>query len=391
MMFGRVLGLRVRSQATGWRSGPEWSGPEWSGSGWMAGIVIGLSLGMACGEVPAQAPMTGVTVPKTGLAAPASGPRSITLDVVARDHAGAAVSGLGQGDFGLMDNGRPRAVESFKAFAAGQAPAAPVKVILLVDMVNTNFTNVAYERTEIDKFLRRDGGKLAQPTSLMLFTDTSVQTMQASSTDGNMLAGKLDGSDSPLRTVRRSAGFYGAEERFQLSVDALLRIAGEEKQAPGRKMLVWLSPGWPLLSGPNVNLSSREQEGIFRTIVTVSAALRDARITVYSVDPLGTADAGTLRNFYYKSFLKGVTTEQHVDVGDLGLEVLAVQSGGRALSSNNDVTALIAECYADAAAYYELSFTPAPAERADEYRSIEVRSERPGITMQTRTGYYMQP
>ena len=322
-------------------------------------------------------------------------PSTITLDVVARDHGGAPVSGLTQADFTLLDGGRPGAIESFKALtgmASGQAAAAPpVRVILLVDMVNTNFSNVAYERSEIDRFLRKEGGQLAEPTSLMLFTDTSVETMVDSSTDGTMLAQKLDGNDSALREIRRSAGFYGAVERFQLSVSTLLRIAAAEKGQPGRKLLVWLSPGWPLLSGPGVQLTTREQEGLFRTIVAVSAALREARITLYSIDPLGTADAGTLRTVYYKTFLKGVTEPKHVDAGDLGLEVLAVQSGGRALSSNNNLSGLIDECYRDARAYYELTFRPSPAEHADEYRSIAVRTERPQVTTQTRTGYYMQP
>ena len=330
--------------------------------------------------------------PATG-APSAEKPTSITLDVVARDHSGSNVTGLTQGDFVLLENQKARPVEGFRAIlsAGGDAGAPPVRVILLVDMVNTDFSRVAYERTEIDKFLRRNEGHLSQPTSLMLFSDTSVQTMVDASRDGNMLAQKLDGSDIALRTLRRSAGFYGAVDRFQLSVNTLLRIAQAEKAIPGRKVLVWISPGWPLLSGPGVQLTAKQEDGLFRTIVTASTALREANVTLYSVDPLGTADAGTLRTVYYKTFLKGVTEPKRVDIGDLGLEVLAVQSGGQALSSSNDVAALIEKCYADTSSYYELTFAPTPAEHADDYRAIAVKSEKPGITMQTRTGFYMQP
>ncbi len=328
----------------------------------------------------------------TQAAPPPSGPSRITLDVVARDHKGAGVAGLTQGDFVVLDSGQAKPIESFRAVTTPGAPnEPPVQVILLIDSVNTNFTTVAFVRDQISRFLRKNGGELTQPTSLVLLADTSVRTLVDSTLDGKQLSQALSQSEIELRTVRRSAGFYGAVERFQISIGALQQVVTAQKGRPGRKLLVWLSPGWPLLSGPRVDLSAKDQNGIFQTIVTMSNTLRDAHMTLYSVDPLGTADAGTLRTSYYKQFLKGATAPNRVDIGDLGLQVLAVQSGGRALSSNNDVDALIEQCYADARAFYELTFVAAPAERANEYRPLEVRSERPGLTMQTRTGYYAEP
>ena len=78
-------------------------------------------------------------------------------------------------------------------------------------------------------------------------------------------------------------------------------------------------------------------------------------------------------------------------MGDLSLQVLAIQSGGLALSSSNDVTSMLQNCLADAEAYYEMSFDPAPADHRDEYHNLVIQVSKPGLTARTRTGYYAQP
>jgi len=71
--------------------------------------------------------------------------------------------------------------------------------------------------------------------------------------------------------------------------------------------------------------------------------------------------------------------------------VIATQSGGLALNFDNDIAALLQECIADAAPYYEISFAAAAAERPNEYHSLEVKIAQPGLTARTRQGYYAQP
>ena len=66
-----------------------------------------------------------------------------------------------------------------------------------------------------------------------------------------------------------------------------------------------------------------------------------------------------------------------VNIGDLSLQVLAVQSGGLALYGNNDTTALLQQCMADTHAYYQISFTPAVGAQRDEYHHLEVVVNRP--------------
>ena len=316
---------------------------------------------------------------------------TISLDVVVNDKAGKPIPGLQQQDFTLLDDKQPVKIASFRASAEAGHTGDPIQAILLVDAVNGSTRAVAYQREQLQQFFRRDGGRLPVPTSLLILTDTSTQIQPQPTQDGNDLAAALNANAPSLRAIGRSGGFYGAAERLQLSLRALQGIIQHEANQPGRKLLIWISPGWPLLSGPNVELSKKQQEGIFREIVALSGQLRDARITLYAVDPFGLADAGSARTFYYETFLKGVTSSNKADNGDLALQVLAVQSGGRVLNSSNDVPGLIAACFADSNAYYSISFESPPADHPDEYHALALKLDKPGLTARTRTGYYAQP
>jgi hypothetical protein len=93
----------------------------------------------------------------------------------------------------------------------------------------------------------------------------------------------------------------------------------------------------------------------------------------------------------YTSFLKGASSPQKVQGGNLALQVLAVQSGGRVLNSGNDITNLVRSCLVDAKAFYSVSFDPPPGDAPNEYHSLQVKIGKPGLTARTRTGYYARP
>jgi VWFA-related protein len=311
----------------------------------------------------------------------------VYLDVIVSPRSGPPVAGLQQQDFTVFDNKSQRPITSFQALG-GKEP--PIEVILLVDAVNTSYINLSSARNEIEKFLRANGGHLAQPMTLAIFTDKGTQIQEGSSTDGNALSDDLDKSEIGLRTISRSTGIYGADERLQLSLTALRQLAAREATRPGRKIILWVSPGWPLLSGPNIEISSKQRQQIFSTIVNVSTQLRQARVTVYSIDPLGTNES-LLHSSYYEEYVKGVTKPDQANIGDLALQVIATQTGGLALNSSNDVSGLLQRAMADTSAYYELSFDPPPADHRDEYHHIEVHVAKPGLTARSLQGYYAEP
>jgi VWFA-related protein len=342
----------------------------------------------------------GIVTPAYGQAQPAlpssttppATDHRISLDVVVTDKAGNAVSGLTEQDFTLLDDKQPRKITSFRAPDATSAtPAPPLQVIFVIDAVNTGVQSVNYGRMQLSNFLKQDGGRLSDPTSLVIFTDTGTRIQPTPTRDGNALAESLDSNHTGLRVLTRSGGFYGAQERLDLSLKAIDQLASYERTQPGKKLVVWMSPGWPMLSGPNVELTAKSEQWLFQTIVTMSRELREAGITLYSIDPLGMNDAGGFRTFYYESFLKGVPSYNKVQAGNLALQVLAAQSGGLVMNSNNNIEKEVAECLKDAKGFYTLSFDSPPADHPNEYHSLEVKVDKPGLKARTRTGYYAEP
>jgi VWFA-related protein len=313
----------------------------------------------------------------------------INLDVVVTPKSGPPVSGLQQQDFTILDNKVPQTITSFRAVRGREAP---IEVVLVVDDVNTGITNIAYERSEIDKFLRADGGQLANPMALAFLTDDGIKVQNDFSNDGNALSTALDQYGLGLHSIHRSGGIYSAIERFEISTKALLQLATREAGRPGRKIILWVSPGWPILSGPGVEeqMDAKQEQRIFSDVVQVSTLLRQGRITLYSIDPLGSADFGG-RAFRWEAYQKGINKLSQADWGDLALQVIATQSGGLALTSSNDITGSVRQCLADTQAYYEISFAPPLDQKRDEYHHLEIHLADRKLTARTRQGYYAQP
>jgi VWFA-related protein len=311
----------------------------------------------------------------------------IQLDVVVTPKSGSpAVANLEQADFTVVDNKVAQPIKAFKAISAKQEP---VEVILVVDAVNTSITNIGYERGQISNFLKANGGHLAYPTKLAIVTDTGTKMQNDFATDGNAIDDTFENFVIGLRDIRRSTGIYGADERFQISLKSLATIAASDPSRPGRKIILWISPGWPLLSGPHIELSSEQQSRLFATIVGLSDQLRKERVTLYSIDSLGVSE-GLGRVFLYQEYVKGVSKPSQVAIGDLSLQALAEQTGGIALNSS-DVAGLLHQCLADLDAYYELTVDALPAEEPNEYHHLEVKVDKPGLVARTRQGYYAQP
>ncbi len=314
--------------------------------------------------------------------------RYITLDVVVSDASGKAVEDLQQQDFSVLDNAQRQTVASFRR-VEGKTGAPPVEVILLLDTVNTPFNDVAIQRQEMEKFLRKNRGQLLYPVSIVFLSDAEVK-LNKPSRDGNALAADMARLQTPMRMNGAAQGFGGLLQRFQESIRTLTQLSSYEATRPGRKLLIWVGPGWPILSGSAFRVREKDQQAFFDSIVDVSTKLREAQITVYNVTPLD-PNKGQARTFLYKNYLGGVTRVKDADSGNLALQVLAVQSGGLALDPSGDMPAMMSHCIADADVYYEVSFDVAPAEKADEYHALEIKLDKPGLKARTRTAYYAQP
>jgi VWFA-related protein len=312
----------------------------------------------------------------------------ITIGVVVTNKSGTPQAGLQQQDFTLLDNKISQKIVSFQAIEDPTIPATqPAEVILFMDTVNATTQTVSDERLQITRYLQRNGGKLNYPTSIVVFSDSGLKNLGEPTRDGNALSSILAGKDViGLRSIHRAAGANGASERLVSSLRNLYSIASFQANKPGRKILIWISPGWP---ASGTEMFSEVKEQLFSTLVLVSTALQQARVTLYSIDPEGAA--GGLRNrFSYQSYLKPITAAKYVSPANMSLPVLVTHSGGLVLTTGNDIGAQIDDCTSDIKAYYVISFQGVPTERPDEYHAIELKVDKPGLTVRTSAGYYAQ-
>ena len=314
--------------------------------------------------------------------------RTIALDVAVDDQTGQSIRGLQQSNFTLLDDKQPQPLISFRAVEnPNPKPDPPVEVVLVVDEVNTSFHDVATVRHQVELFLAENNGKLAWPTSLVFFTPAGALGGPPSQ-DGKALTAELNQRETALRGATRSQGLSGAVERINLSLRTLGQLIDYQANRPGRKLVIWISPGWSLLSTPRVELSSKDQEGLFASIVGISNGMQKAHVTVYNVNPTGSG-GGVLKS-YYKDFIKGVKSANQVRIGNLALQVIAYQSGGLILNSSNDLAGEITTCVNDGNAFYVLTFQGAVGDGPNDYHTLEVRVDRPG-EVRTRSGYYAEP
>jgi VWFA-related protein len=305
--------------------------------------------------------------------------------VTVEDKSGAPVTGLQKQDFSLLDNKAERPIESFREVKAGQEP---VHVIVLVDAVNTPFSEVAYERDGVDKFLKANGGKLPYPTTVGFVTDRGTQVENTFLTDGNQLSGLLAKFNQGLREIHRDSQ-WGGLDRLKISLTAMREVVAVCGKLPGRKLVIWISPGWPLLTGPGIELTDSQEKSLFAEAVEFSAQLRQADVTLYDVNPIGAGES-LVRTDYYEQYVPGVRGPGQMQIASLGLQVLSVQSGGLTFQSNSDVAGQIERSLKDAQSWYEITFEPAPGEKPNEYHSLQAKVDKSGATVRTRTGYYAQ-
>jgi VWFA-related protein len=153
--------------------------------------------------------------------------------------------------------------------------------------------------------------------------------------------------------------------RRQITVSALEGLAihlGGIKQ--GRKAVVFVSEGFVE--------STLEIQALYQ------AASR-ANVAVYPIDPRGLTDAP--RGSTAAQIFNGLSSERD------GLELLARETGGRALVGRNDLLPALGQVIRDSSAYYLIAYeSPHPDD--GKFHRLRVRVKRARSTVFARTGYW---
>lgn len=317
----------------------------------------------------------------------------MALDVVAIDKADRPVAGLQAEDFKVFDNKTQRNVLSAKMISGEEEKNdLPVQAFLLVDMINAPFELLSSERKDLERYLQQSGPRLPVPTSFIFLSETELKYQGEPTRDPKILLQNLEANPSLQRLNQPQGGYQEFAQMRQKSLQALNDIAVKMSGMPGRKLLIWISPGWASFANVSDQKSPQELQVLFNFISGISTELRAARITLYNVEPHG-VDRNIVwqGNSYYMEYVKGVPSPKQANNAHLALQVIAAQTGGKVLYGSNDLAKLIDQCLADAQASYVLTFDAPRSTTPNEYHSLDIKVSKPGLKVRTRTGYYTQP
>jgi len=319
--------------------------------------------------------------------------RLVVLDMVVTDKKGNVVTDLKRDNFHVTELDEPQTILNFEEAGSHTlspditidstadldrlAPRAPVNIILL-DEFNTHFEDMAFARYSLKKYLEREPGKLAMPTMLVAVNLQHFTVLRDYTQNKDEILSALDHHFVSYPWQAQNGAWVG--ERYGTAFLTLRRVAEATVGHIGHKNMIWIGRGFP----PRFfNASLDTDRRVFNLVQECVNELRDARVTLYTIDPAGLqVDPGTY----------GIEAAFDDPFGgNFEFNKLAKATGGGALYGRNDVDAEIGTAIRDGSSFYTLTYRPAtpPTDRSKFYK-IKVTVDRPGLTVTTRQGYYLQ-
>ncbi len=318
--------------------------------------------------------------------------RIVILDTVVLDKQGNVVTGLKREDFHVEEEGAPQTLISFEPTNAHTpppdavinstqeldrvAPRAPVNIILL-DEFNTRFEDMAFARYSLKKYLQKQPERLTMPTMLIAVSLQNFTVVHDYTQDKEAILTALDKHLVSYPWQVHQGGWLA--ERYSTAFGTLLRIAEATEGHQGHKNMIWIGRGFPSLNFANVAVDAQVRvQNIVQECVN---KLRDARVTLYTIDP-----AGVQVNPYNYGQAAG---DFDPFGGNYEFNKLATATGGRTFYGRNDVDAEIGTSLRDGASFYTLVYRPTgAADNPRKFRRIKITFDNPDYKAVTRTGYY---
>lgn len=320
----------------------------------------------------------------------------VQLDVVVRDAAGKQVTGLHRDEFIVKENNAPQTIVYFgetsprtgaavakpeinsTAELDQREPNAPV-TILVLDELTTRFEDQYFARYSLDKYLAKQGDVLDQPMTLIARTRDRTMVLSDYTTSRKKL---LDALNRHLVSNDWRANNPDSNDVLMGAAFAsLLEVAKATQGHIGHKNLVWIGRGFPAIEWEN--LPRDQVDGFKAAVAKCLNLLRDARVTLYAIDPAGVqASTGTTDG-------TDMLTEDDPFDQAVGFDSLARATGGDSMHGRNDVDHLIRDAVDNGERFYTLAYRlPATDAEAGSFRSIKVTMKDPSLTATSREGYY---
>jgi VWFA-related protein len=370
-----------------------------------------------------------------------SNSRLVVVDVVVTDGKGQAIPGLKAEDFTMLENGAPQKISSFTYHAPGKtqiavagqlppdiitnAPAfkASSLNVLLMDTLNGDFIEQAYMKDQLIKYL--GNAQLDRPLALFALEDRVV-LLHDFTTDSGALKKAAEKFKPPARTnnaestlsrasaFTTSGDYHTSDRNIETTLSQLNALAKTLGGYPGRKNLIWLSESFPINLFPDnmANGASAISNGSAGGLMQGSGpsalgpgsgagmpALGDLGRSALEGNGQGNyKDYAQLIKKVADSLMNAQVAVYVVDSGAVGKDThlaaqntandIAGRTGGRAFHNSNDLAGSMRASVEDASTYYTLEYYPENKKWDGQFRNIQIKANRPGMSLRYRDGYY---
>jgi VWFA-related protein len=352
-----------------------------------------------------------VLAPLCGGDPPPPETRLIDLNVIAMDSHGQPVTDLSQDDFKITDAGKPQQIVFFRHYDSkliSAPPASPNEfsnrrggniaraTVIFFDLLNEAFATRGTAASQLVKYLQ----SMEKPDYLFLYLLTVDGRLYA--VHGVPDASTPDASsqepwtrqikpllDDALREVTRVRPVdVDVAVRVQLTFRELEELGVELSRIPGRKNIVWITDGVPVVLGP-----VRSDTGDFVDFTPLIRALSDAMdrsgISLYPVRQVMLGSPDAVPDYPDASEGRGATPRSGIGSLDT-VDQFAGLTGGRP-DAGKDIGAAIQQAMNDVRTSYQIGYDP-PAKNWDgKFHKLRVTCTRKGVRIQAKTGYYAFP
>lgn len=302
----------------------------------------------------------------------------VELDVTVLDKDRHPVKGLTAADFTVLERGKPQPIVAFTSIdvpAPTQVPApwmrdAPLDVVsnaenrrLVTIVMDDAYTKLEPDIMKRAKQIAHNAVDQMGPSDLASVVFIFLGRAQNFTADRTQLLAAID-SYTP-KTIGGDPPAVCLPRHRSCDVETVATVASTLLTAPpGRKVLILISGGRGFTFGEMGEPSSRNEA---RELGEMFTNLQRANATVYAFDAHG-LEVGQGPNPSLYSF--------------------AESTGGRAFVNTNDPASYVGSAFLESSTYYLLGFQSSDLRTDGGFRKIEVKVNRPGLEVRTRTGYY---
>jgi VWFA-related protein len=340
--------------------------------------------------------------------------RIVVLDVTVRDKKGNLVTGLSKDDFAVTEDGVPQTIRSFETTDEHTMPApatpgaavvtstadlkkigdAPV-TILVLDELNTPWTDMAQVRQALDKYLAAQPAVLAQPTELLFVGSGKFAVIHDFTQDRGAIQAAFKKHPSSIPTqLMLDDGSGQAAPRMSQTLGSLVQIAEATQSYRGRKNVIWVGRGFPSLNTQVVD-DDETMAQIYDAIRKTTSRMLASRMTLNTIDP--TMLSPTIQGDGDPTdSMDTLTTDNEgqgmQNMSDVNFTALAPATGGRTFWLDSFIDKEIATSVREGAIYYTLSYSPTnKTEDPAKLRKIHITMRDKSLTATTRGGYFAEP